>query len=73
MPRSHEVLTGVREIKTHLRVGVATLKRLVEEEEFPVYKLPRRDGSSLWISSKNLVDEWLRTRIQQAKTLASAD
>lgn len=69
MPKSHEVLTGVREIKAHLKVGVATLERLVEEEEFPVYFLPRKSGGSLWISSKILIEEWLRTRIQQAKSL----
>ncbi len=71
MPKSHEVLTGVREIKNHLRVGVDTLKMLVEEEEFPIYRLPRRNGGALWISSKTLVEEWLRTRIQQAKTADS--
>jgi predicted DNA-binding transcriptional regulator AlpA len=71
MRKGVDILIGIRELKGYLRIGQTTLHRLVTEEDFPVYRVAQGNGGRmLWISSKSLVSEWLRTKIQQAKTQA---
>ena len=65
MRKGVDLLVGIREMKSHLRVGVETLKRLVEKEGLPVYKLAQGNGRLLWISSATLIHQWLAEKIRR--------
>ncbi|MCA9464687.1 MAG: hypothetical protein KC643_04495 [Nitrospira sp.] len=67
MKKGIDLLVGVRELKSYLRVGTETLNRLVTEEHFPVHKIRQGNGRQLWISSQALVHEWLAGRIKDGQ------
>jgi len=67
MKKGVDLLVGVRELKSYLRVGTKTLDRLVTKENFPVHKIQQGNGRRLWLSSKALIQEWLAEKIRQAK------
>jgi len=64
MKKGVDILIGVRELKSYLRVGTKTLDRLVTEERFPVYKIRQGGGRQLWVSSQALIQEWLAGKIK---------
>jgi hypothetical protein len=70
MRKGTDLILGVRGLKDYLHVGMGTLNRLVAEENFPVYKIRQGTGRELWVSSKGLVEEWIRGRIQHAHTMS---
>lgn len=64
MKKGVDLLVGVRELKSYMRVGTETLDRLVTEENFPVHKIQQGNGRRLWISSQALIQEWLAGKIK---------
>jgi predicted DNA-binding transcriptional regulator AlpA len=65
MKKGFDLLVGVRELKSYLRVGTNTLDRLINEEGFPVYKIQQGGGRHLWVSSHALIHEWLAGKIKE--------
>lgn len=53
-------IVGVRGICRYAVMGPTTFKKMRRDHEFPAMRLP--DGR--WMTSKSLVDEWIKARCQ---------
>lgn len=69
MKKGVDLIVGIRELKSYLRVGTNTLDRLINEEGFPVYKIQQGGRRQLWVSSHALIREWLAGRIKDHQSL----